>query len=388
MEELLYRYNPWWEGEYELRGIIERDSHLRLMEEYLDNRNIVFLTGLRRAGKTTLLKLFILKLIREKRIAPEKVFYISMDDYLISGKTILDIIEEYRKILKLPFREKVYLFLDEVAYIKDFELQLKNLHDFHNAKIFASSSNASVLRSKKPFLTGRNIIIEVLPLDFDEFLKFKKINISKQDSHLFEGYFEEYLKTGGMPEYVLTGNMECLKELVSDIIYKDIVTTYRIKNPDTLKDFFLLLMERAGKQLSINKIARLLSISPDSARRYLQMFEETYLVYLVPRFGKTNERILAPKKVYASDLGIRNLFTGFRDKGALFENYIYLKIKSRKPSYIYKEGIEIDFLTEDNTLIEVKYRSELTEKQKKFFSKFKAKKKIIIRNFHDLKKIE
>ena len=383
MEQILYRYNPWWEKEFKLGKVFNRSIFKNLLDN-LSNKQIVILTGLRRVGKTTLIKQIISYLIYEKKIDPKFIFYISLDDYFLINKNILEIIEEYRKIHKLFFSEKIYLFLDEITYQKDFEIQLKNIYDQQNAKVYISSSSASILKNKKPFLTGRNIVVEVLPLDFDEYLQFKEVKIKKEDEHLTERYFEDFIQTGGMPEYVLTGNIEYLKELVDDIIQKDIVAFYKVKNTQILKDFFLLLMERSGKIISVNKIAKILDISPDSANRYLQMFVDSYLIFLVSRHGKTNERLLSAKKIYAADLGIRSFFTGFRDKGSLFENYVYLKIKKFNPSYVYENGNEIDFLTDRKVLIETKYNSELTAKQEKLFNCFKTKEKILIKNIFDL----
>jgi predicted AAA+ superfamily ATPase len=384
MEELFYRYNPWWEEKFTLSEIINRPNEIEILEKYLEQKSIVFLTGLRRVGKTTLMKLLIKKMIYEHNIEPTHIFYISLDDYNLSRKTILEIVEEFRKVNTIAFKQKIYLFFDEVTYHKDYELQLKNLYDVQNVKIFASSSSASILKSKKPFLTGRNNLIEILPLNFREYLDFKKIKIARSDSHLIDKYFEAYLNTGGIPEYVLKNDVEYLKELVDDIIKKDIASFHNVKNTQILQDFFMLLMERAGKNLSINKAANILRISPDSAKRYLQMFADCYLIYLLPRYGKTNETLLSPKKIYAPDLGIRTLFTRFRDKGSLFENYVYLNIKNLEPSYIYTNTIEQDFMTRGKELIEVKYHSEMTEKQKELFETIPAKKKYLIKNYSDL----
>lgn len=385
MEEILFRYNPWWEKKYELKDLHPRASVLNLMKDNLSNKQVIFLTGLRRVGKTSLMRLFIKTLIDKEKIDHLHIFYISMDDYVLGKKTIIELIEEYRKIHNIRFQEKIFVFLDEITYQENFALQLKNLVDSQNIKIYASSSSASILKNKKAYLTGRNVIIEVLPLDFEEYLQFKKITIEKSNQHLQEKYFEDFMKNGGLPEYVARNDMEYLKELVDDILYKDIAAVHGIKNQQILKDFFLLLMERAGKAISINKIANILDISVDSAKRYLKLFEDTYLIHTVQRAGKTNERIISPKKIYAADLGIRSLFTGLRDKGSFFENYIYLKIKKEKPGYLLENGIEIDFLTENKTLIEVKYNSELTEKQKILFEKTKASKKIIIKSIKDIK---
>lgn len=384
MEDLFYRYNPWWEEKIELEGIVERPKFLEKMRGWLGNKQIVFLTGLRRVGKTTILKLFIKELIEKRNIEPRRIFYISLDDYNIAHKKISEIVEEYLKIQKLSFREKVYFFFDEVASRPDFDQELKNIYDNQNAKVYASSSSMSVFGAKKAYLTGRCFLMEILPLDFEEFLSFKGVSIKKGDAHLQKGYFEDFLKQGGMPEYILHGDLEYLKNLVDNVISKDIIAHHALKDPQLVKDYFLLLMERSGKQISINKVANILKISPDTAKRYLQMFIETYLVYVVPRWGGTNVRIMSPKKVYASDLGVRNLFTGFRDKGSLFENYVFLKIKSRDPFYVYEHGIELDFLTSDKILIETKYGKDLNNKQQELFKKYKAKKKILIKNIGDL----
>lgn len=384
MEELFYRYNPWWGTNYNLNELLERKQITNFLMKKIDNKDIVFLTGLRRVGKTSIFKLLIKNLLEDKGIHPEKIFYISLDDYLLFKNSIIEILEEYRRIHRIPFSEKIYLFLDEITYKADYEIQLKNIYDLSNVKIFTSSSSASILRSKKPYLTGRYSLTELLPLDFYEYLNFKNIKIAKSDSRLILEHFKDYMKTGGIPEFVLKGDIEYLKELVDDVINKDIALFYKVKNTAVLKDFFILLMERAGKQFSINKVSKILGITPDSVRRYFDMFVQSYLIYIVPRCGKTNEKLLSPKKVYAADLGIRTLFTGFRDLGSLFENYVYLKIKNLDPCYIYYDGIEIDFLTADKTLIEVKYNSELNVKQKKVFEAFASKSKIEIKNILDL----
>jgi len=384
IEELLYRYNPWWETDYKLQGIYERNNITDLILKKLASKDIIILTGLKRVGKTTIFKLLIKRLLTDKSVKPNKIFYISLDDYLLSKKNIIEIIGEYRRIHRISFSEKIFIFLDEITYKKDYEIQLKNLYDSGNVKIFASSSSASVLRSKKTHLTGRYSLIELLPLDFNEYLDFKNIKIPKADSSLVTEYFEDYMKTGGIPEFVLNENIDYLKELVDDIINKDIAVFYNVKNISVLKDFFLLLMERAGKQVSLNKVSKILGITPDSAKRYFDMFCQSYLIYIVPRCGKTNERILSPKKVYAADVGIKTFFTGFRDIGSMFENYVYMKIKNFTPCYVYQEGFEIDFLTSDSTLIEVKYNSEMNTKQREIFESIKCKKKIEIKNINDL----
>jgi len=375
----LYKFNPWWEDNYQFDGII-RPSYLKILAPFLNNSDIVFLTGLRRVGKTSLLKNLIAQLINEHGVKPSHIFYISLDLYSLNNLSIGEIINQYRIIHTLKSNEKITVFLDEVTHKKSYQQELKNLYDLGGVKIFASSSSASLLKDKNAYLTGRQRIIEIMPLDFKEYLAFKKINIKHADQHLLKPYFEAYMQTGGLPEFVLTDDPSYLQNLVESIIYKDIIAQYNIRSHRTIEDFYKLLMERSGKQLSLNKMANILGISVDSARRYLTYFEQTYLIYSVPKFGKLNETLKSVKKVYSGDVGLKNFMTGFRDKGAIFENLVFLKIKSQKPCYLYQNGVEIDFITANKTLIEVKYHSVLNKKQQQLFDNFEAKDKQIISN--------
>jgi predicted AAA+ superfamily ATPase len=378
MEDILYQYNPWWE-EYTIdREIRPREKYLKELLRYLELRQIVILTGLRRVGKTTLMKLIIRELLG-RNILPDHILYVSLDDYLLQKNNILEIVNEFRQIHKIRIEEKIFLFFDEVTYKEDYHVQLKNIYDSQNAKIFVASSSASLLGDKKASLTGRSITLEIKPLDLDEYLAFNEIHLKKRDSQLLKSYFLDYCKAGGMPENVLHPNREYLMNLVDDIIQKDITAFHGVRNHQIVRDYFTLLMERSGKQLSINKIARILGISSDTSRRYLGYFESTYLIYLLPRWGKTNQKLLSAKKIYASDLGIKYLFMGERDLGSYLENYIYLLLRNRKRLYyLYENATEIDFITDDGILIESKFYSELNEKQRKLFDTFPAEKKLII----------
>ena len=378
MEEILYQYNPWWEEYVTTKEIRPREKYLNSLRGYLELKQIVVLTGLRRVGKTTLMKLIIGELL-SRHVPPYHILYVSLDDYLLRQNNILEIVNEFRKIHKIKLEEKIFLFLDEVTYKEDYHVQLKNIYDSQNAKIFVASSSASLLGDKKASLTGRSITVEINPLDLEEYLFFNDIHLKKRDSQLLKSYFLDYCRVGGMPENVLSPNREYLMNLVDDIIQKDITAFHGIKNHQIVRDYFTLLMERSGKQLSINKIGKILGISPDTSRRYLGYFESTYLVYLLPRWGKTNQKLLSAKKIYASDLGIKYLFMGERDLGSYFENYIYLLLRNRKRLYyLYENATEIDFITDDGILIESKFYAGLNENQQNLFDTYPAKKKLVI----------
>ena len=388
MRELLYQYNPWWEEAFSTENIIPREKYLIELRNYLDLKQIIILTGLRRVGKTTLMKLLIKELI-EKGVDGKHILYVSLDDYLLHKNNIIEIINEFRMVHKLKTDEKIYLFLDEVTYKDNFHVQLKNIYDSQNTKLFVASSSASMLRDKKASLTGRAITLEIKPLDLDEYLFFKGITIKKRDQQLYKSHFLEYCKVGGLPENVLNPNREYLMNLVDDIIQKDITAFHAIRNHQLVRDYFTLLMERSGKQLSINKISRILGISPDTSKRYLSFFESTYLIHLLPRWGKTNHKLLSPQKIYAADLGIKHMFIGERDLGSYFENYIYLALRNRKRLfYLYENTVEIDFITDDRILIESKFYGELNKKQQKLFDEYPADTKLLIDSVEKLALLE
>ena len=168
--EELFKYNPWWEQSYSPL-FKPRKRYLNILQKNLSNKDIVLITGLRRVGKTTIMKLFIAELLRQ--LEPKFILYVSPDAIPFEPVSISDILRAYRKVFQLSLEEKVYLFFDDVAFRPRIHQELKNLYDRENVKIFASSSSASILNDTKALLTGRARTMEVMPLDFEEFLTFK-----------------------------------------------------------------------------------------------------------------------------------------------------------------------------------------------------------------------
>ena len=390
MEETLIRFNPHWKKKIDVEGYL-REEYLEKILEKLNGKEILFLTGMRRIGKTTLIKQTISHLINEK-VPPRKILFLSGDNLVFSDKTIFEIIDVYRKINEIKHDETFYLFIDEVTYLKDFNRQLKNLYDSWNLKILCSSSNASYLNDKKAFLTGRTTTIEVYPLSYKEFLKFRGLKVLKYDVSLNRKYFEEYLKHGGIPQYVIKRDPQYLIDVVNSIIEKDIIQHYEIRDGGTIKELFKLLCSGIGRPTSYNKLSNVLKAKPETVKKYLTYFEKTYLFFSCERFSKSrNERITSPRKFYVIDTGLKNIVSSF-EKGPSFENLVFITLlKNRKPSenvnYYLENVIEIDFITK-RYLIEAKYGdSELTEKQRLLFNKIKRKNKKIIKSYKDIEQL-
>ena len=378
IESELYKQNPWWERKFKEESI-PREIYINELFRNIKSKEIIFLTGLRRIGKTTILMQTINKLLANTK--PEDILFIRLDSFNLLENSIHQLIEEYRKIHKKSVSDFFYLFLDEVASRDNFEQELKSLYDNENIKIICSSSIASLMRDKKAYLTGRTKTIEVMPLTFQEFLQFKGARINKADKAKIESNFKDYLKIGGIPYYVLTEDRAYLNELIESIVYKDIIAYHKISGERAIKELFVLLCQRVGKPMSYNKLAEILKISVDSVKRFVGYFEKAYLFYVVDRYSKSvNERVTSPKKIYIGDVGIKNIITDFKDLGASYENLVFLKIKDKNPNYYLENSAEIDFITKDS-LIEAKYNQELNEKQLEAFNAIKSKKKIIANGY-------
>ena len=381
MKQILEELNPWWSADFK-EVLIQRKKYVLKLQSFIDKKEVIILTGMRRVGKTTLLKQTIQYLLQQN-IQKEHILFVSLDLLALSDYSIYEIVQEYKSMHKIDNSTKVYLFLDEVTYKPHFNQELKNLYDIGNYKIFASSSSASALIDNQAFLTGRAKYLEILPLTFEEFVTFKKYDFNKTSQAILKGLFEDYMKEGGIPEFVLDNDTSYLSELAEFIIEKDIISKHGIKNKKVVYELYKLLCERVGKQISYNNLAKLLSVDNETISRYIQFFLETYLFYQIEVKDKLNVQIKSKKKLYCSDVGMRNVVTGFRDKGAIFENLVYTKLRDeygKNINFLYKNGIEIDFLVKD-IIIEAKYGQELNEKQQKLFDSYKAKQKVIAQGF-------
>jgi len=268
-------------------------------------------------------------------------------------------VEEYRKLHVLRHRDFIYLFLDEVHFKEDFDLQLKNLYDMGNVKIYASGSGSLEITMKSPYLTGRQRIVRVNPLDFTEFIKFRMVDLKPEDYHLYPKLAEEYVKIGGMPEYVKTRDLNYLQSLVDTIVYRDIAGRYGIRNFDNLMDILTLIARSVGTPISYRRISKILGVSKDEVRKIISLFTYTGLIHIVERVGKTSERLVAPKKFYLGDTGFFAVLTDNINLGSQVENMVYLKLREKGGvRYYYTSGYEVDFIVGDKAY-ESKYRDEI-----------------------------
>ncbi|AFG37130.1 ATP-binding protein [Spirochaeta africana] len=388
MDTLLSQYNPWWFSSNDPRteNYCNRPAYTNRILAQLSNPQAVFLTGLRRVGKTTILKLTAQQLIAGGAAA-STIVYVSMDDYLLRSADLNDILQAVRIIHNHPPGQHLYLLLDELTAQPNAHQQIKNLLDREQVSIVATASSSLLLKDHFAYLSGRVVSLEVQPLNFQEYQDFRGVATGFSDGKAAAGLhtsqtslFLDYLHEGGMPEYVLHPRRDYLVDLVDDIIQKDITAFYGLKDSQLMRDFFVLLMEYSGTQISINRIARLLRIAPDTARRYLGYFGDSYLVRMISRWGTATERQNTAKKIYAGDLGIRNIFIGNRDLHSCFEHYVFMRLKKRTP-YVYfvkEHDVQLDFMTDDGLLVHTTFHRQLPPRQHTLFSRLPARQRLLI----------
>jgi uncharacterized protein len=389
MEISISQQNPHRRWQFTLPDtIIAREKYFSFMQKEIEKKYVTILTWLRRIGKTTLMKQTINYLIQEKKINPMHILYCSCDFSGFNQETELTaLVNNFRKDMNILESTKIYVFVDEITYLNDCNRQMKNIFDMSelengNIKLFATSSSASILNDKKALLTWRHRTMEVQPLDFFEFLQFKKYetNPMKISPSLLWSYFESYLQIWGIPEYVLSWDPVVISNIINDIIKKDIIVAYEVREHQKIQELFKLLLERVGKQISINKIANILDISKQTAQKRVDYFLSTYLFFSLWRYGKVNDTIRNAKKIYIADTGIISVFRDFKDLWSIYENSIYSLIKHLNPQYYYNSGNEIDFIIwqkNNQLLLETKYWQELSPGQKKLFENFEGNKHII-----------
>ena len=293
--------------------------------------HIEVLSGIRRCGKSTLMKLLMQKI--KKPIA-----YFNFEDARINGFEVND----FQKLDEIIGKGKAAYFFDEIQNIASWEIFVRQLHE-RGEKVYITGSNASLLSKELGTrLTGRHLRNELFPFSFQEFLVFKKLKYTV-------AAFEKYMELGGFPEYLRDPNPEVLQTLLRDIVLRDIAIRYGIKNSKTLMDLTLYLISNIGKEVSYNNLKKTFNIgSANSVSDYLTWLEDTYVLFYLPRFSWSAKSVaINPRKVYAIDNGLvnANSLSFSKDKGRLLENLVYQYLRQKQYQLFYfRENKECDFV--------------------------------------------
>ena len=369
-KELLTELNPWWDDKtfrYNVRDRAVYTDNFQMLNKDPQHSSVDILIGPRRVGKTSLIRNVINKLLN-KGVLGRNILYFTADNILASEYSLEEIIREFLENVSGPGAKQKFILIDEIQGLSGWALTVKYFHDNFNLKFLVTGSSSLILNKDTSRLTGRYKLFEVLGLSFREYLDFsgkKLFKTLKKNNQLLE----EYMYSGGYPEYVLTGDSVKLDNAIDATLYRDLLTVYGIRNPKILGSLLDYLADKVTTPVSPVRIAKDLKITDETARFYLQYLQDVYLICPVYKYGHSN-RITKGSlpKYYFSDTGILNSRSINKKIGLFAENAVYLNLRrqvSRKEFadiYYHDNDQEIDFyLPRDNKFIEVKYKDVLQE---------------------------
>lgn len=338
-----------------------RSIFIENLKKFKDEQIIKILCGVRRCGKSTILKTYKDELISlgvKKQNIIEQL-YSSMEfnedfDYKNMHKELLSLIENADK------SQKVYLLLDEVQEVENWEKCVNSLFETQNVDIYVTGSNSKLLSSEiSTYLTGRFVQIPIFTLSFSEFIDFKKHYFPTNTEISLEKYFEQYLKSGGFPFIAKTNhnqeeNYQIIDGIYSTVVTRDISKRHNISNLEMFNRVVRFILENLGKNFSAKTIfdffkSQQRSISIETIYNYLAWLEEAFIIYRCNRFDIQGKNVLkTQEKYYLSDIGFKYSQFGFSPKSiaSVLENIVYLELRRRGFTvYIGKfADKEIDFI--------------------------------------------
>ncbi|MBN2768388.1 MAG: ATP-binding protein [Campylobacterales bacterium] len=341
--------------EKEIKNIFPRDYNIPI-----ESKKIISLVGVRRSGKSSILFDLINKL---REIIPrENILYLNFEDdrlYPLELASLDLILEGYFELYPHKRDEKIYLFLDEVQVVKNWELYVRRVYDNENIQLYITGSSAKLLSTEiATSLRGRTITYEIFPFSFEEYLRYKEIAINLNSSKSLSFIKNEllnYIFDGGFAE-TINEDKAISRKILSDylelIVYKDIVDRYNITNRSVLKSLNKYCFTNIAILVSFTKLyndfkSQGFKISKDTIFNYLSHLEDAYAIFTLPIYRNSiKEEQRNPKKIYAIDNGFKKIYDYAIDKdmSKLYENIVYLHLRRQtKDLYYFKQSHEVDF---------------------------------------------
>ena len=332
---------------------IYREKYINKLISLRNKKIIKVLTGIRRAGKSTILQDFREYLIVND-VDSKNIIFINLDDKNHRNLLDADVLHDY--ILEnIDSKKQNYVFLDEIQNVPEFERCIDSLFLRDNLDIYITGSNSYMLSGElATYLTGRYIQIHVLPLSFKEYLSFYgEVDELKK--------YNDYVTYGGFPYLINLDNnkdkIDYLDSIYNTVIMKDVINRKKVNDPMMLESICRFLFDSIGSSVSTKKISDTLASngrknSVHTIEEYMNALLESYILYKVNRFDiKGKELLKTQEKYYLSDIGLRTYLLGNslnKDLGHIFENIIFLELKRRGYKiYIGKDNEnEVDFVCE------------------------------------------
>jgi len=328
---------------------------------------VTVLTGMRRTGKTTLVKQLLLDLKNKNSIYLD---FQRLDIRELFEEKNYEVIRK-NMIAQNLSPENMVIVIDEIQLAPDAPSAIKYLYDTYGIKFIVTGSSSYYLKNLfSESLSGRKKIFELYPLDFGEFLAFKKIAFKRSDWKTkdfdkpiydrLSSYYEEFIRFGGFPQVVLAlfekEKIDELKDIMSSYVNIDIKTLADFADERNIYSLIKLLANRIGNKIDYSKLSRLIGLSRPTVKNYIYFFEKTYLIQTIGVHTSSIDReIVKTRKLYFCDTGLANVLSEI-NSGAQFENTAFNQLSriGQVQYYSLKNGNEIDFILDEKLAIESK----------------------------------
>lgn len=332
----------------------------------INRKEIIVVSGVRRCGKSSLMRIILHDLIKKKKIAAANVLYLNFEDERFVEFTYKDFDALYESYLELSNpKGKKYLFFDEIQNITYWEKWINRIYEFEEIKIFITGSNATLLSGEiATALTGRNVAISLFPFSFREFSIMNGISAEPKNLYNREGRvqakrnFDTFMDVGGFPEAAITKDKTILQSYFKDILYRDILARYSIRNIKEMKELALYLATNMGNMCSYRNLAQTISVnSINTIKNFLEYLENAYLFFRLGLFDYSlKKQLYNPSKIYCVDTALARsmAFKFSHDIGRIYENIAFLELMRRgKDIYYWKSphDFEVDFVVKEGTRI-------------------------------------
>ena len=358
--------------------MIDRPLYLDKIMPFVDTPFVKILTGVRRCGKSTILKMIIKKLREEKHVDDEQILSYRFDSMEYEDMTTKELYLELKS--KIIQSKKTYLFLDEIQEIEGWEKVVNTLASDFDVDIYITGSNSRMMSSEiSTYLTGRYITFHIYTLSFEEYLMFKKSYTTLKD---LKQEFSQYVRLGGFPathlqDYSQDEVYTIVKDIYNSTIFSDIVRRNQVKKIDQLERVVKYTFNNIGNTFSAKSISNYFKseqrkIDNETVYSYLEKLQKAYILHKCSRYDLQGKDILkTQEKFYLADVSLRYSVLGYTvdSVAASLENIVYLELKRRGYDvYIGKiKDKEIDFVaTKQNEKIYVQVTQEIkSEKTQK-----------------------
>ncbi|WP_099088578.1 ATP-binding protein [Weissella cibaria] len=333
---------------------IERNTYLDRLWRNKDMDTIKVISGVRRSGKSTLLKMFEERLLSEG-VSEDRIQVFNFENPDFDQYRDSKLLYEKIKSRLVPGVQN-YIILDEIQLVQEFERAVDGLYILDNTDIYITGSNAYFMSGElATYLTGRYFEVKLYPLSFKEFMSVQNGGVSIEEG------FNKYLQ-GTLPFFIRYEDVNdaaiYLEDVLNTILLKDVVQRLEIRDVDTLNRIMKVLMSSVGSVVSIAKITNTLKsdgnkISDKTVERYVQGIVDSLLIYRAPRFDDSGRKYLKSRdKFYLVDPGMRRIMISNRpgDLGHTLENVIYLELLRRDYTVFVGEladRTEVDFVAVD-----------------------------------------